>query len=344
MKARLWWRGRRAVAAVALLAILAPASPILSTSQMSAIAAEVNPVESSESEIDFILPDERTIAFARMYNNIYRHIAPLQKQSRIIEHRSPQANTSIADAVTAEYRHAAEFFALAEVNVIHFSESEESWYLDLMTRLEGSANRDWLVRNCRVGPGNTCGMASFAGTPHFYHMFGSQVSPNEFQRYIAHHEAVHGFQRSYGYARPDRNNSHPNCWMIEGQAEALGLASALYQMEIDERRANMVRGVRGVLPNIQVKSKSALIEEFRALERDWTACFAKGTGYTVGFLMMEYLYLTFDVAKVHSFIKDFIATTSFDGALRSNLGISEDEFYSAAFDHIIAEYRRVQGS
>lgn len=301
-------------------------------------ANEINDIDWVTFDWAAVTPDQYTIGLANMYSKIWNHMDQNKGTAKVNEHIAPGFDTKTSTMMTSEYQKALDFFGVKSSNITYFSENSQSWFPQKMLDLDGWHNSAWLQNNCFVSRNNLCGMATDQNN--FYHMIGSNYSFPQWQMYVAHHESAHGFQNSFGLSRPDRNNQHPNCWIREGQADALALASYVQYYDVDFIRKFMAKNTKNILGEISYSNKKNMIETFKNIQSNFNLCFQKGVGYSVGVLLTEYMYINYSVNQVHNLIKDLISNYSFNHALQRNMKINETEFYDKSFDYIIESYER----
>lgn len=310
------------------------------------VIASLSPAYASDSsDIDWInfdwesvIPDQHTIDLANMYLKIWNHMEPNTSKATINEFIASDFDSKTAHIMTEEYKKALSFFGVKHAGVAYFSENNYNSFAPKMMEWDGWHNPIWLGKHCQVTLNNICGLATDKNN--FYHFIGSQNDFTLWKMYVAHHESAHAFQNSYNLSRQDRNNQHPNCWIREGQAEVLAMASSVQYFEIDFHRDHVIRSVKNVLGKISFDNKNNMIQSFKNIQSNYKLCFESHVGYSVGFLLSEYLYINFSVDQVHNLIKDLILNYSFDQALSKNMGIDENKFYSDSFDYIIKSYEK----
>ena len=288
----------------------------------------------------FIVPTEYQIKLVGMYMRIQDHFHKYEVDPKLNIHYGPSFDSPVVQSINENYKHSSSFFGIKNTTLVYFNEKETNWYESRMSSLEGWYNDAWLKNNCVVNTKSTCGFASArAPHPHYYHMIGSDnKSASNWMKWIAHHETVHGFQKELGLMK---DNLKMNCWILEGQANALSLASFIENNEIEEIRDGQIKNTLNIIPDLFKMSNSDFVRTFKNIENDRMSCLQKGVGYYIGMMIIEYMYIKYDVQVVHEMLLSIANGNSFDGASRAYFKVSQDDLYSNAFNYIVESLKQI---
>lgn len=214
------------------------------------------------------------------------------------------------------------------MTLVFMNETDKDWWLKTSRELDGPAHNDnwWNNSSCRITDTALCAYSP-GGMDHItlYTMIGSKTNPNGLEESLWYHEAAHLYQ----FQLTIEEKSYPNCWIIEGQANALGFAFASKSFDISKERSMFLANLARIFPNYKQYSKEDWINNFIKLTSDFSYCMDLSAGYSVGMLAVESLYYYNDGEKVNSFIANYYSTPeTFESSLKSILGIDINRFYS----------------
>ena len=89
-----------------------------------------------------------------------------------------------------------------------------------------------------------------------------------------------------------------------------------------------------------LNNKEEMIDLFKKQQNDIKFCYENLGGYSVGMLIVESLYINYNIKNVNDFIKNWGIEKNLSKSLNKYLKISEKEFYDASFDYIILSYKK----
>ena len=246
--------------------------------------------------------------------------------------QSPSVDKNRVEKIVNSYKTALATFnspTNKKINLVFMSETDKDWWLQTSRKLDGSAHNDnwWNNSSCRISVTALCAYSP-GGMSHIslYTMIGSSTSPNGLEEMLWYHEATHLYQ----FQLQIDQKGYPNCWIIEGQAHALGFAFASKSFDNSKERSMMLpHDIARIFPNYKQYSKEDWINNFIKLTSDFSYCTGLSAGYSVGMLAVESLYYYNDAEKVNSFIAHYYSTPeTFESSLKSILGIDINRFYS----------------
>lgn len=245
--------------------------------------------------------------------------------------QSPSVNKDRVEKIVNSYKIALAKFnspTNKKINLVFMNETDKDWWLQTSRKLDGPAHDSWWNNpSCRISVTALCAYSP-GGMPHIslYTMIGSSTFPNGLEEMLWYHEATHLYQ----FQLQINQKGYPNCWIIEGQANALGFAFASKSFDNSKERSMILtHDIARVFPNYKQYSKEDWINNFIKLTGDFSYCINLSAGYSVGMLAVESLYYYNDAEKVNSFISHYYSTPeTFESSLKSILGIDLNRFYS----------------
>jgi hypothetical protein len=291
--------------------------------------------EPIENVTEYVIPDQHTINLATVYTDVYRYFNNKKNKPQIEISYSPNFDSSLVINFTSAYKTASSFFAIPQSQVIFFNKNEINWYKEKMISINSFYDQHWLNSQC-FSYWDFCSMNPMTRNPQYYHAINPNYKKTINDEFTVHHEVAHGYQNMINATK------HPNCWFIEGQANTLAFSSILeYKInELDEMRSNTIKQIYNILPNFKSLDKKIMIESFINLQKDRIKCHDSGVGYSLGMMLTEYLYFSYDEKIIEEFSSYASQTQSFDSALNKYFNINENEFYDKAFDHVIESLKK----
>lgn len=251
--------------------------------------------------------------------------------------KSPKVNSAVVDLVISKYEKALSSYPIIsnkQVKWIFMDETEKDFYLKKNLELDGGRFTSWWDnQKCQKEPWSICSYGNGdSSNPIFYMLIGSTSSWQEKDNHIIDHEAVHMFQM-LAYSQ-----GHPNCWMFEGQANAIGFAMQSKTSDVSAVRFTQITQMSNFEPNMLKLTAEEWSQSFQRVTANSNECFSKGVGYSYGMIAVESLFSSYDAIKVDKFIFDFVNTKNFSQSLMSNFAITESQFYSLfgkyMYDHL----------
>ena len=252
-------------------------------------------------------------------------------EANLIVIQSPSIDKNRVSEIVKSYKLALKSFGSPikeKMTLIFMNETDKDWWLKTSRELDGTAHNDnwWNNPSCRITVTALCAYSPGGDHITLYTMIGSKTNPNGLEEMLWYHEAAHLYQ----YQLTIKEKSYPNCWIIEGQANALGFAFASKSFDNSKERSMILtHDIARIFPNYKQYSKEDWINNFIKLTSDFSYCINLSAGYSVGMLAVESLYYYNDGEKVNSFISHYYSTPeTFESSLKSILGIDLNRFYS----------------
>jgi hypothetical protein len=245
---------------------------------------------------------------------------------------SPSIDKDRVSEIVKSYKLALNSFGSPlkeKMTLVFMNETDKDWWLKTSRELDGPAHNDnwWDNPSCRISVAALCAYSP-GGMDHItlYTMIGSKTKPNGLEDMLWYHEATHLYQ----FQLMIKEKSYPNCWIVEGQANALGYAFSSKLFDNSKDRSLFLNyNLRNIFPNYKQYSKEDWVNNFIKLTSDFSYCINLSAGYSVGMLAVESLYYYNDGEKVNSFISNYYSTPeTFESSLKSILGIDLNRFYS----------------
>lgn len=249
--------------------------------------------------------------------------------------KSPKVNSQMVDLVISKYEEALNSYPIKannkKITWVFVSETEKDWYVNKSKEIDKKDNTYWWDSGkCPMAQSSICAYGnSDANNPIFYMMIGSLATWSWQHQANAEHEAVHMYQMlTY-------KSDYPNCWIVEGQANAIGLARAsIDTTRVSELRYQQIVQMSKFESKMLFLTEKEWVETFKNIEKNKSLCFSTGAGYSIGMLAVESLFFNFDAEKVDEFIINYSETLDFNKSLLSILKINQEEFYKIVSQYI----------
>lgn len=305
---------------------------------------------------DKVFPDQYTINLAKMYGKIDRGIE--DKNIEITVTFSKSFDSDKIEETKKHFSDSAIFFSLDTFIAFVNDQSAGVFSNDFLLQ-NGNGAEPW--SNWCSSFQELCGGAY----KKFRNMKTSQsylyVNTNNDQRYkesgaVIHHESAHLY--IFDMTRRELDNYQGldlefNCWITEGLANTLGFTSYTMSGNYYDIRKDKILSIKEAITNIDSIDKTDLISYFIKNQDDRKFCFNKGGAYSIGMLLVEYLYTKYEFNEVNSFFQ-FIELESskywkhgikapykiFGQGLSQTFNLEEKDFFSEAFDYVKESYSR----
>lgn len=155
------------------------------------------------------------------------------------------------------------------------------------------------------------------------------------------HEVTHIFQSVLSNEVGYKNGMPISLW--EGSAVLFGAGIAMtnvgwYSDELDHV---LMRLLSGSDSKVQMRTEADAIKLLIEAENPLTGL-GTSAGYNVGPLLFEWLIAKYGVEKFIALVSATGTAKSFDEALQQSIGITKEDFYSAAAPYVLKSYQRVQ--
>jgi hypothetical protein len=254
---------------------------------------------------------------------------------------SPTVSRTTSEKVLQEFKDALTFYSSRfgnnkKIYVVFLSEQDKSWWESKVREYEGSSvsHESWWTY-CRVDSTRNCGMGTNSvSTNIFYHLVGSNWSPNTNSKASVYHETVHMYQKSYV---GDGMYKILPPWFGEGQANFLGFVTSSPFTNASAWRSGQIVQLDRAFPNyLQFKSDDWL-DAINRTDGNIDFCVSNGLGYSLGMLISEYLYLKFTPEQVDRLLGDVASGITWDAAVSSNFGVTKAQLYKDASAYVYTE-------
>lgn len=294
----------------------------------------------TEKDFIAIVPDQYTINLASMYTKIDRYIKDFEQTVSISYLNGFDKN--IYEKVKSSGNNGVAFFNLKNVDITLVNENKEQIeYFNKKFKNTRIAN--YFKKDCNVEINIMCGGADpfeNRNTPYIWLYFNSKFNGSD-QDYTGgvYHDLAHIYAFDLVYPNTNLNN----CWIWEGMANALGFAAMAHFEEVEDQRINQIMTLKNFPIKISYQNKQKIIETFKKEQNNPEYCWKNNIlmGYGMGMLIIEYLYINYEVEQVHNFLKYWgLNQTSMSDALKNSLMVDEDIFFDKSFNYVIESYQR----
>jgi hypothetical protein len=250
--------------------------------------------------------------------------------------KSPSIDKQKAENIISKYELALSVYNIPvnkKITWVFMDETDKSWWIDTINNLDSGINSGWWdTKGCSKVATSVCVYGNTnPNNIMFYMMIGSQSPWDNWKEMLVYHESVHMYQML------SSRKNHPNCWITEGHANAIGFAMFSKDFSNPEFRISQFYHINSIFPNFKQYSKQDWINEFVKISSNFELCMSKQVGYSVGMLAIESLYYFNDADLVNKFIIDYYANPgSIEASLRSVLGIDLKTFYDNFAEYSIS--------
>lgn len=240
---------------------------------------------------------------------------------------SPNMDKQKAENIMSKYELALSLYNVPinkKITWVLMTEKDKEWWINTVNRLDSGINSGWWdSKGCSKAPTFVCVYGNVnPNNIMFYMMIGSESPWDNWKEMLIHHESVHMYQML------SSTNNHPNCWITEGHANAIGFAMFSKDFSNSEYRLGQFNNIHSIFPNFKQYSKQDWINEFVKISSNFELCFSKQVGYSIGMLAIESLYYFNDADLVNKFIIDYYANPkNMEASLKSVLKIDLKTFY-----------------
>jgi hypothetical protein len=262
----------------------------------------------------------------KIYQNILDSFKPSPEYFKMTVITSPKVNMTKVNEIVSYYENSINFFPVPsnkKITWVFLNETEKDWWLQKSSEIDPSPNPDWWDSGkCQISSTSKCayGNANIQ-TPIFYSVVGSSSNWETNDQIISDHESVHVYQMV------SWSGTHTNCWIIEGQANAIGMAMSSRKMDMNNYRQAQLRDIQRISSNYKSFSVEDWISAYNKINSDRDFCFKNGAGYSMGMLAVESMYDLYEGKIVDQFLIEFSRSKNFDETLRKYFKISESDFY-----------------
>jgi hypothetical protein len=307
-----------------------------------------------------VSPDKYTIDLARMYEKVDKNIQ--DSDPKMYFYFSNNFDKNVEKDLIKYYLDATKFFGL-KTSIAYINDENAGPFSRQFLKNNGvdaAGFDEWMDKRQNTGAGAYVQQnnMSYHHTYFYINVKNTaewKISPVDYEATV-HHETAH----VYWYDLVDRKNSkymgphnQSNCWMFEGFANAFGQASYAYYTNSENKRNYWIKKLNMSLPEISYENKNNLINYFHENKNDLSFCMQKMGGYTVGMLLIEYLYSNYGFNEVNLLMKEFEKRSNsywvnglkaknniFEDLLKEMFKVDSNYFYSNFFDYLIYTYQK----
>lgn len=261
----------------------------------------------------------------KVYQNILGSFKPNPEYFKMTVISSPKVNKSRVSEIISNYEKSVNFFPMPidkKITWVFLDETEKDWWVQKTSEIDRPNLQWWESGKCNISQTTICAYGNGnPNSPIFYMVVGSSSKWESNDLFVADHESAHMYQMVTW------THSDLNCWVIEGQATAVGMAMSSRNMEMYDIRQSQVRDIQRMFINYKTFSTEDWINAYAKINSDRDYCFQNGAGYNMGMLAVESMYDLYDGKIVDKFFIDYSKSKNFNETLLKYFKISESEFY-----------------
>jgi hypothetical protein len=262
----------------------------------------------------------------KVYQNILGSYSPSpQYYFKMTVITSPNVNKSRVNEIVSNYEKSVNFFPMPidkKITWVFLDETEKDWWIQKTSEIDRPNLEWWEGRKCNISQTTICAYGNGnPNSPIFYMVVGSSSKWESNDLFVADHESAHMYQMVTW------THSDLNCWVIEGQATAIGMAMSSRNMDMNDIRQSQIRDIQRMFINYKTFSTEDWINAYAKINSDRNYCFQNGAGYNMGMLAVESMYDLYDGKIVDKFFIDYSKSKNFNDTLLKYFKINESEFY-----------------
>ena len=262
----------------------------------------------------------------KIYENMLGSFKDKSEYFKLTVITSPKVDKQRVDEIVSKYEKSVNFFPMPvnkKITWVFLNEDEKDWWIQKSSQIDPNINLGWWDSgHCKISKVSICSYGNAnTNIPIFYMVIGSSSQWEAREQMIADHESVHMYQMMYWA------NSHSNCWVVEGYANAIGMSMSSKIMDMDSYRQGQIRDIQRISPNYKTFSIDDWINTYNKINSDTGFCFNNGAGYSLGMLAIESMYELYDGKTVNEFFIDYSNSRNFNESLIKYFKINEFEFY-----------------
>jgi hypothetical protein len=240
--------------------------------------------------------------------------------------QSPGVNKERVNEIVSAYEKAINLYPMPtdrKITWVFLNENEKEWWIQKTSEIDSKPNLDWWnSRHCGISRFSVCAYGNVdTDFPIFYMVIGSLSKWDEDDQFIADHEAAHVYQMAKW------KNSHSNCWIDEGYANAVGIAMSSKVADVRLYRESQISALRNIFPEYKLFSINDWVNAYNKINTDSEFCFSKSAGYSMGMIAVESMYDLYDAKILDEFFVEYSKTKNFNKTLLKYFNINETEFY-----------------
>ena len=270
----------------------------------------------------------------QIYKNMSDSFETKSQNFKITVIKSPMVNEKRVEEIVSAYEKSINSYQIPtsfKITWVFVSENEKDWWIKKSLQIDSRPNPTWWNSDhCKISSVVVCGYGNASiNNPIFYMVVGSSSKWEANHQIIADHEAVHMYQVIAW------SSAHANCWVVEGHANAMGIAMSAKVSDMTSYRQSQIVELRKIFPKYKSFSVEDWINAYNRINSDSNFCFNNNAGYSMGMIAIESMYSFYDGKKVNQFLVDYSKTRNFNQSLISHFNINENQFYKN-----VAEYAK----
>ena len=272
------------------------------------------------------VPVSQLTNIQKVYKNMTESFETNKNFFKINVIKSPNVNEKRVNEIVSYYEKSINMYPMPsnkKITWVFLDETEKDWWMKKSSEIDTKTNFSWWDTKCKISTINVCAYGNAdSNLPIYYMVVGSSSQWKEHDQYIADHEAAHVYQSATW------SNSHTNCWIVEGYANAFGLAFFTKTIKNNGYRQGQIYQIKKIFPGYLYFSVDDWINAYKKINLDDNFCFRGGAGYNMGMLAIESMYDLYNGKKVNDFIIDYSKTRNFNKSLIKYFNVNETEFYN----------------
>jgi hypothetical protein len=277
----------------------------------------------SEQKLD--IPTQST-SVNGVYPNIINSFKHQSNYFKLAVITSPKVDKEKVSEIVSKYEKSVNFFPMPidkKITWVFVSESEKDWWIQKSTEIDLNLNLQWWDSGrCQISKATLCAYGN--GNPNlpiFYMVVGSDYQWTTNDEIIADHESAHMYQM-VSWA-----NSYLKCWVLEGHANAIGMAMSSRINDLNSYRQSQIRDIQRMFIDYKTFSVEDWVNAYNKINSDRDFCFKNGAGYSMGMLAVESMYELYDGKLVDQFFTEYSNSRNFNESLVKYFNVNELEFY-----------------
>jgi hypothetical protein len=261
-----------------------------------------------------------------VYPNIINSFKHQSNYFKLAVITSPKVDKEKISEIVSKYEKSVNFFPMPidkKITWVFVSESEKDWWIQKSTEIDLNLNLQWWDSGrCQISKATLCAYGN--GNPNlpiFYMVVGSDYQWTTNDEIIADHESAHMYQM-VSWA-----NSYLKCWVLEGHANAIGMAMSSRINDLNSYRQSQIRDIQRMFIDYKTFSVEDWVNAYNKINSDRDFCFKNGAGYSMGMLAVESMYELYDGKLVDQFFTEYSNSRNFNESLVKYFNVNELEFY-----------------
>lgn len=261
----------------------------------------------------------------KIYKKIRDSLDAPQEYFKLTVIESPGVDKERVKEIVSAYEKAINLYPIAnnkKITWVFLNENEKQWWIKKTSEIDSQPNLEWWDSGCEISPSSVCAYGNVdTEFPIFYMVIGSYSQWSDHDKYLADHEAAHVYQMVKW------KNSHSNCWIDEGYANAVGMAMAAKTIDVRSHRDSQIDALGNIFTEYKSFSVNDWVKAFNKINSDKEFCFNKGAGYSMGMIAIESMYDLYDARVLDEFFIEYSKTKNFNKTLLKYFNIDENQFY-----------------